>query len=525
MIRHPLPAAPQPFPTAPQRCPTAPQPFPTAPQPCPTVPLRTPAAAFLLAAVACSTPAAAFLLAAVACSTPAAAVPDATPARPTWDPALPPSATLGERRGLHPARGIIHLHSPYSHDACDGRPRALDGTVDEQCLLDLRAALCRTRIDFAALTDHDDSMADEPWGPELFLFRSGDELVPAADGTPIASRLRCPDDAGDHETLIFVGGENDLMPVLLDHHPPGDVAARHDAYNASDAAAVLHFREQGGLTFVAHTEGRAPGELIPLAPDGVEIFNLHAAIDPDIRRDDLGLDGSEAFRRVIDFADSSLADPPEPDLAFLAFLAENAPSIARWEELLLAGQRVLGTAGTDAHQNALPIILRDGERGDSYRRMLRWFGNIALVTTPGDPVAVEAALAARRTFVVFEVLGTPVGFDFHAATSDGSIVEIGGDAPVGAELVAVTPALLAPDDRFLAPTLTTRLLRVDAAGAVLLAEGTGEVRAAIDRPGVYRAEVRMIPHHLAPLLGTLAPRGYAEIEQVWIYANPIYTLP
>ena len=46
---------------------------------------------------------------------------------------------LEVRRGLLPARGIIPLHSPYSHDACDGDPRdEFTGAVDEDCLGDLR---------------------------------------------------------------------------------------------------------------------------------------------------------------------------------------------------------------------------------------------------------------------------------------------------------------------------------------------------------------------------------------------------
>src|SRR5688572_2975990 len=96
---------------------------------------------------------------------------DAAPDLPAWDRSLPASEVMGTRRGLEPARGIVHLHSPYSHDACDGEPRAMDGTVDETCLEDLRRALCDTTMDFAALTDHDATMADEPWDERLFLAR------------------------------------------------------------------------------------------------------------------------------------------------------------------------------------------------------------------------------------------------------------------------------------------------------------------------------------------------------------------
>ena len=58
---------------------------------------------------------------------------------------------------------------------------------------------------------------------------------------------------------------------------------------------------------------------------------------------------------------------------------------------------MIGTAGTDAHQNVLPILLRDGERGDSYRRMLRWFSNMVLVESgEPTPATAQAALEAGR---------------------------------------------------------------------------------------------------------------------------------
>jgi hypothetical protein len=454
--------------------------------------------------------------------------PGEPPDLPAWEPGLPPSSVMEERRGLVPRRGIIHLHSPYSHDACDGEPRAADGTVNEECLQHLRDGLCATRMDYAALTDHDDSMADEPWGGELFLSRDGDVLVPSeVDGLPIASRMACPD---GHEVLLGVGGENDLMPIFLDRHPDGDAQARHDAYNSNDAAAVAGFRALGGLVWVAHSESRDVAELAALGLDGMEIFNLHAAIDPDIREKYLGLDGAEALQRAFEFAGQDPAGP-EPDLAILAFMEPHVPSIDRWETLLRGGARVVGSAGTDAHENALPIAFRDGERGDSYRRTLRWFSNVVLVdaASADDPIALQDALAGGRAFVVFEILGTPVGFDMWADRDGGDPLEIGGEASVGeaVTITATTPTvhgLSSPD--LPEPTIRTVILRIpDSDGeTVELASGDGEVSAPADQPGAYRVEVRIIPRHLGPYLGSLGPK-LAESERVWIYSNPIYIRP
>src|SRR5205085_3425911 len=103
----------------------------------------------------------------------------------------------------------------------DNNPRP-GGAPNEPCLADLRAALCTTRIDFAALTDHDDTMADEQFSA-LFSMRETDEAI-MVGSDQIASRIHC---ANGHEVLVTVGGENDLMPIMLDHHVPGSVQERH----------------------------------------------------------------------------------------------------------------------------------------------------------------------------------------------------------------------------------------------------------------------------------------------------------
>ena len=464
---------------------------------------------------------AALALALVGCGGDDAAGPDAAidaAAPPAWQPGLPSATTMGARRGLTPARGIIHLHSPFSHDACDGDPRpGPAGAVDEECLAHLRAALCTLRIDYAALTDHDASMADEDFAT-LFSARGTDELVPSA-AAPIASRLTCDD---GHRVLITVGGENPLMPIMLDRHVDGTISERHATYNADTPAAVTAFHDAGALVWIPHTEQRTTAELIPLAPDGVELYNLHANLDPDIRRDFLGLPPNGAIQSVIAFAEQS-PDGPEPDLALLSFLEPSTPALTRWDELHAAGLRVTASAGTDAHENSLPIMLRDGERGDSYRRMMRWFSNVALTSTAGDPVAIEAAIAAGRMFVVFELLGTPLGFDF-VATSGARAIEMGDEvaATAGATLTLTVPTVAGLSPLLPGPTIRARILRIDSAGATEVATGAGPtLTVALDRPGAYRAEVRMVPHHLAPYLGTLGP-AYSERELPWVYANPIY---
>jgi len=436
---------------------------------------------------------------------------------PAWQPGLPEAAEMGVRRGLTPARGIIHLHSPYSHDACDGDPRP-GGVPDEACLGDLRTALCTTRMDYAALTDHDDTMADETF-ETLFSMRGDDEAVMDAANQQIASRIRCAD---GHTVLVTIGGENELMPIMLDHHvAAATTEERHDLYNGDTPAVAQAYRDAGALVWIPHSEQRTADHVREIAPTGMEIYQLHANIDPRIRPDYLGLDAAGAITAVAEFADTNDGGP-EPDLALMSFLSPNGPSLAIWDQLLGEGQRLVGSGGTDAHENALPIILRDGERGDSYRRMLRWFANVVLTDAPTDPAAIERDLAAGQVFLAFEMFGTPVGFDAHA--TGGATAELGGEvgAAAGATLEVSVPTIYQLDPSLPAPDISAQIWRLDAAGKTMVAQGAGPVLTApLDQAGAYRVEIHITPHHLGGYFRDLGP-DLAEKDYVWIYASPIY---
>jgi hypothetical protein len=435
---------------------------------------------------------------------------------PAWDKRLPPASTIGagSARGLIPARGIVHLHSPYSHDACDGMPRDAAGVPNESCLQHLRAALCEERIDYAALTDHDDTMADEQF-TTLFSMRGTDTPVLNGAGEQIASRIHC--DNG-HEVLVTVGGENDLMPVMFDRHVPGTVQERRSIYNGRSAAAIQAMRDAGALIWVAHTEQHPIDELRTAAPDGIELYNLHANIDPNIRADFLGLPGYTAISNAVEFADTNEGGP-EPDLAILSFLEPNMPGLTRWNELLAEGRHVAATAGSDAHENALPVMLADGERGDSYRRVLRWFGNVVLVADPKDPVQIEAALAKGRLFSVFEIMGTPEGFDVYA-TGGG---ELGDTVTFNAtHLVVKLPKVRGLDPALPAPEIRATVLRLNAGAVTTVTSGSGpDIDVTLPGPGAYRVEVTIVPRHLGPYLRDLGP-AFADRELPWIYTSAIY---
>jgi len=401
-------------------------------------------------------------------------------------------------------------------------PRSAAGAPNEPCLASLRAALCTTRIDYANLTDHDDTMADENF-TTLFSMRGTDQpIMRGAD--QIGSRILCED---GHQVAITIGGENDLMPIMLDRHPPGTIAERHAIYNGNDDIAAAAYRAAGGLVWVAHTESKTLENLRLVAPDGIEVYNLHANIDPDIRKDYLGLDSSGAIAGAVEFADGNPGHA-EPDLAMLSFLSPNGPAIDKWNALLKEGRHIAVTAGSDAHENAIPVLLPDGERGDSYRRVLRWFGNIALVADPKNVDQIQDALGTGRNFAVFEILGTPDGLDIRAVTPGGQTIELGGTVPLamGATLTVSVPTVLGLDPSLPVPTIKAKVYWIDPAGPVqVIADSDsavdGQFNAHLGAPGAYRVEVTIVPSHLGPYLHDLGT-AMAEQELPWVYASPIY---
>jgi hypothetical protein len=148
-----------------------------------------------------------------------------------WSREAPP---VGEGpRGLVERRTIVHLHSPWSHDACDGNGLP-DGVVNEQCLQDLRDGLCAARIDAAFLTDHPSYAAFQSFD-DVFHHRDGDTWVDEG-GRHVANELHC--DNG-HVVTWMPGIEDELMPIGLNDQVAGDDSTENDRiYNEYTPAAV-----------------------------------------------------------------------------------------------------------------------------------------------------------------------------------------------------------------------------------------------------------------------------------------------
>jgi hypothetical protein len=216
----------------------------------------------------------------------------------------------------------------------------------------------------------------------------------------------------------------------------------------------------------------------------------------------------------------------------MAIWSEDPAYLQRWGNVLFAGKKIVGSMGTDCHRNTFRTILADGERADSYRRMMISFSNHILARAGDDDVAsgreIKEALAKGRLYGAFENLGYPVGFNV-TADKDGATFEIGDEVPVGATITATMPKVKDLNPARTAPRLRLRLLRAtdDEAGFVEVKSSDGDLEAVADVAGAYRVEVRMLPLHLREDLGIDDLRLLDEVadpqgDYVWIYANPMY---
>jgi hypothetical protein len=451
-----------------------------------------------------------------ACHPPATSKPES--AAPGWTPGVVYStARAPNTRGLLDRRGLIHAHSVYSHDACDNKPVDANGNRDQTCFNDFRRDLCTSQHDFVMLTDHNTAFSTTEY-PDSLLYRPdlGDVLV-QRNGKPTASRAGCPD---GHSSLILAGTESNLMPVGLEEHVDADQTTRSNIYGANTADSANAERAKGAVVLVAHTENWTVDQLTTLPLDGFEMYNVHA----NTLFTTYGKNAVLTMLGHLYDMDGGL--PNNPNIVFLSIFWEDPRYIDTWGTVLSKGFKRVTTMGSDCHRNALPQLLSDGERIDSYRRVMGWFSNHLLVKPNADgaydDLNLKEALRSGRLYGAFEVMGFPVGFDYRAE-ANGTVSEMGqevslADAPV---LRVAKPSVQNLDKAATPPALTMRILRAVDNGFEEVAKGDGDLSFTPTLPGAYRAEVRIVPLHLRQEMGVVADEWLAH-DYVWIYGNPIY---
>ncbi|HKY59816.1 MAG TPA: hypothetical protein VJP59_02295 [Gemmatimonadota bacterium] len=409
-------------------------------------------------------------------------------------------------------RAIVHVHSVYSHDACDEAAQDELERTNEPCLERFRRALCDTRVDAAFLTEHDRWLVRADSLAEALLFRPGDRPV-VVEGRLVANRLPCG-------TVLFAGAENVLMPVGFDSLPGGSREERRAYFDAEGPDATEAFHRYGAVVLMPHPESAPAERIAALRPDGIEVYNPHSNFAPKHRRAQ-GLSRLGAFVRLAPYV--LRLTRSHPDLALLSIFHANHAAIDRWDALL-SRRMVFGFGASDAHENALPIHLADGDRGDSYFRMLPWVTNALLVEPPAGPVQFEAALRRGRFYAVLEAWGTPSGFDFHLRGRSGA-VEMGRTVRYdpGQRLIVRRPSVSGLAAALPEPGIRIRLYRIEGRSRTVVADSRGSIDAPVPGPGAYRVEVGIVPRHLSPYLGDRDGRDLPEVP--WIYSNPVRVVP
>ena len=432
--------------------------------------------------------------------------------RPPWPRTLPPAAVVGDGEGRW-LRAIIHAHSVQSSDACDGRPY-LDGAPNETCLQSFRHALCVTKVDVVFLTEHANRLASVRFEESMQL--RGDDEPLRENGALVGYRIACPE---GHRVMVFPGAENDLMPLALTRHPTPVAGSLDRAYRSSGPRGARLFREAGAIIALAHPETRSRAQVRAVAPEVIELYNIHANVDPAIAGPALGIDVPALHADILEFA--SAGSELDPDWGFLAIFRENGRDLEHWAALAAEGRRVTAVAGSDAHENRFPMVFSDGERGDSYRRFFRWYTNVLRVEGEASRRSVLDALVRGRAWAVLDAWGTPEGFTFNAIPERGARA-VDGDTVAktpGLTLRVTPPRVHGLDASLPAPRVRVRLLRAEREGRWReVAAGAGALTYTPSETGAYRAEAVITPHHARPYL----PGMERIIREVpWVYSNVI----
>ncbi len=443
-------------------------------------------------------------------------------------PGLPSSSTLGSVRGQHYLRVQTHIHGPFSYDACDDKGLNKDGTVNPQCMHDLKNALCYNHVDVAFLTDHISHIADAKYS-DMLLNEPGDTVVHNAAGDAVGNQVNCGD---GFKAVTAPGLEASLLALGLERHVSEDWGTRVNTYGSGARPAMdLLEKNSNALVGIPHTESRSLEYLRQVHPDFMEIYNVHANLHPIIRRDVLHV---SPFKPIFKFL-KYLIDPlhlHNPDYLFMEFIEYFPVYLDRWNALLAEGFHITGTGGLDSHQNVVRLKVADGERLDSHRRMTRFLSNFVF-TAKDDLASVKQAIRAGQLYVVMEGLGSPVGLDFHAeskASVDPAVVEMGGHVKTGinqpVELVFALPHLqLESYPGAERPIIRAELHYIDEKGVesvVSKLEQTADDHAVLKymnpKAGHYRVHVWLTPLHLKSLIHH---DSLAETSFQWIVSNPI----
>ena len=351
--------------------------------------------------------------------------------------------------------GNLHLHTTAS----DGT-----GTHDQ-----VAAAAAQAGLDFIVYTDHNIAVNGlEGW------YR---------------------DPATGREVLRLMGQEvnDENLPQEHSHLLCYFVADELEQVAADPQRLIDTVLERGGLCFLAH----------PLERPGYNGSQGAVHVYPWRHWHVSGFTGLELWNAMTDIKQQLRTIPRGLLGAYLPLWTVTAPfpeTLAKWDELLAAGQKVVAIGNSDAHAMRFTLYKVLRRTVFPYHYLFRAVNTHLLLT---EPLARETNLARRQIyealqvghcFVGYDLLGSPRGFNFTATSGDrqvmmGDTLVLHGTATL--QVSSPRPAQL-------------RLLK----DGRLVAEARGQTLSwSTAEPGVYRVE---------------AYRRFWGWQRGWVFSNPIY---
>lgn len=350
----------------------------------------------------------------------------------------------------------MHIHTVYS-----------DGAGTHQTIAD---SAIHAGLDFVIVTDHNVWVS----GVEGYYGDKSRGHTLLLTGEEIHDRRRLPQ---VNHCLVY--GVNQEMAQWA-HEPQ---------------ALIDHVNRAGGMTFLAHPHDKRlmwhpeePG--IPWVDwdlqhyTGLEIWNYMSVL-----------------KDVLKTVWKSLRPLFQPERYIIG---PHPETLAKWDELLIAGKRVVGIGNSDAHARRYRI----GPLSHvvfPYDYLFHCVNTRIVTATPlageveYDRGIIYRALREGRVFISYDILGSGKGFRFSAQGGFSGSAQMGESIRLGH---GVTLQVLAPR--------RARIKLIFQGKAVLNEANVESVVYVAREAGAYRVEVW---------------REFKGIERCWILSNPIYVEP
>lgn len=292
--------------------------------------------------------------------------------------------------------GALHMHTTYS----DGT-----GTVAE-----VAAAAARAGLRWIIITDHDD-------------MRAGAETGWYADVAVMAGYEITPD---RNHFLVF--GLDDVISKERSPH-----------------TFVAEVARKGGIGIVAHPDERITHEL-------TEPYRWE---DWSIR----GFHGVELWNYMSEWLEKYTRRRRYLNFFFPQFVVRGPTpaTLDWWDTLAVEGYRVTGVVGVDAHATRVNALKRTWEVYP-YEQL---FGTLTDYVVLDEPLSTEfetateqilAAIRRGRVLMANRTWGDASEMSFVARLSDGPLLTVGDEAPVGdggvLDFQAPKPASITPRQMF-----------------------------------------------------------------------------